>query len=94
MSNLKSIITENKKTLLIAAASVAALALLGLAIDKKSKKKKFEKATSQAKSNFRSKLNELQRKAKKEYQNSDSEVKNVVNAAKDRATEWVNRANS
>ena len=94
MSELREYIVNNKRTLLGVAAGVAAIALLGLAVKKKSAKKKFAKQTSEAKSNFKSKLSELQRKAKKEYQNSGSEVKDAVNAAKDRATEWVNRANN
>ena len=83
----------NKKLILTVAAGVAAISLLGLAIKKKSKKKKFKKNTEEAKSNFKSKLHELQRKAQREYQNSGNETRDAVNAAKERANQWVNRVN-
>lgn len=83
----------NKKLILTVAAGVAAVSLLGLALKKKNKKKKFKKTAEEAKSNFKSKLHELQRKAQKEYQNSGSETKDAVNAAKERANQWVNRIN-
>lgn len=83
----------NKKLILTVAAGVAAISLLGLAINKKKKKKKFKKNADEAKSNFKSKLHELQRKAQKEYQNAGEETKDAVNAAKERANQWINRVN-
>ncbi|RZJ76008.1 MAG: hypothetical protein EOO45_03790 [Flavobacterium sp.] len=84
----------NRKIIFGAAIVIGGLAVLGMSMKKKSSKKKFLKQAEEAKGNFKSKLNELQRKAKKEYKNSEGDVKDAVNSAKERANEWVNRANA
>ena len=80
---------SNKKVVLGIAAGVAALAVVGLLVaKKKSKKEKFEDAAKDAKDNFKSKLHELQRKAKKEFNSALEDGENIANKAKDRANEW------
>jgi len=81
----------NKKLFYGIAAGVAALAVVGLVAAKQRSKRKFESQVDEAKQNFKSKLSELQRKAKKEYKNSGGETKDAVNSAKERANEWVNK---
>ena len=84
---------NNKKLAISIAAGAAALAGAAVLVYRnKSKKKAFRETVEEAKGNMKGKLNELQRKAKKEYQNSSSETQEAVNSAKDRANEWVNNA--
>ena len=84
---------SNKKLILGIAAGVAALAIVGvLATKKKSKKKQLSAKAQEAKENFRGKLQEWQKKAKKEYSNSLEDGENLVNKAKDRANEWISKA--
>jgi gas vesicle protein len=85
---------SNKRVILGVAAGVAILAVAGLIVAKKKKSGKFSAQAEEAKDNFKKKLNELQRKAKKEYKNSSSDTQDAINSAKDRANEWVNRANA
>lgn len=83
---------SNKKVIIGIAAGVAALATAGLIIAKKRRdSKRFHEQAEEAKEHFKGKLSELQRKAGKEVKNSSDEVKDVVNAAKERANEWVNK---
>lgn len=84
---------KNKKLIIGIAAGAAVLAGAAVIIARRRSKKKFENQVSDAREHFKGKLNELQRKAQKEYKNSASEVQDAVNTAKDRATEWVNKAN-
>lgn len=83
---------SNKKVIIGIAAGVAALATAGLIIAKKRRdNQRFHDHAEEAKDHFKGKLNELQRKAGKEVKNSSAEVKDAVNAAKERANEWVNK---
>lgn len=82
----------NKKVVLGIAAGAAALGVAAYVINKRRSASKFTAEAEEAKGTFKKKLNELQRKAQKEYKNSASEVKTTINAAADRANEWVNKA--
>jgi hypothetical protein len=83
----------NKRTMIGIAAGAAVLAGAALYIAKKrSDAKTNGNNTDDAKQNFKSKLNELQRKAGKELKGVADETKEAVNAARDRANEWVNNA--
>ena len=83
---------RNKKLILSIAAGAALLAGAAVVIARKKSQNKYKANVEEAKENFRSKLTQLQRKAKKEYQNSVSETESAVNSAKERAAEWVNKA--
>lgn len=85
---------KNKKLILGIAAGAAVLAGAAVIIARRRAKRNHELDIQDAKEHFRGKLNELQRKAQKEFRNTGSDVKEVVNAAKDRANEWVNNVNS
>lgn len=82
----------NKKTILGIAAGAAAIGVAAYVINKRRSAGSFAAEAEEAKGTFKKKLNELQRKAKKEYKNAPSEVKSTINAAADRANEWVNKA--
>lgn len=82
---------NNKKLLIGIAAGAALLAGAAVLISRKRAGKKYAADIQDAKEHFRGKLNELQRKAQKEYKNNGPDVKEVVNTAKDRANEWVNK---
>jgi len=84
---------NNKKLILGVAAGVAALAVVGILVaKKKSKKNQFAARAEEAKDNFKSKLQELQKKAKKEFNSSLEDGENIVNKAKDRANDWISKA--
>ena len=83
---------SNKKLILSIAAGAAVLAGAAVIVARKRSQNKYKANVEEARENFRSKLSQLQRKAKKEYQNSVSETENAVNSAKERAAEWVNKA--
>lgn len=87
---------SNKKLILGVAAGVAALAVVSLLVAKKKKSKRAQLsgAAQDAKDNFKSKLNELQRKAKREFNNTLEDGEKLANKPKDRANEWVNKATS
>lgn len=85
---------KNKKLILGIAAGAALLAGAAVVIARKRAKRNHQLDIENAKAHFRGKLNELQRKAQKEFKDTGSDVKEVVNAAKDRANEWVNNVNS
>ncbi|WP_296150303.1 hypothetical protein [uncultured Flavobacterium sp.] len=86
---------SNKKLILGVAAGVAALAVVGVLIaKKKSKKTKLSGKAEEAKDNFRSKLQELKKKATKEFNSTLEDGENLVNKAKDRANEWVSKASN
>ncbi len=80
----------NRKTVIGIAAGAAALAGAAWYISKKRTQEKGEHSLDEAKENFKGKLNELQRKASKELKNAGNDTKEAVNAAKDRANDWVN----
>lgn len=84
----------NKKVVLGIAAGAAAIGVAAYVINKRRSAGKFAAEAEEAKGTFKKKLNELQRKAQKEYKNSASEVKSTINAAADRANEWVNKAHA
>lgn len=85
---------KNKKLILGITAGIAALAIAGILIAKRRSGSRFEEEAGEARQNFKKKLNDLQRKAQKEYKNSAAETKDAVNAARERANEWVNNANA
>jgi gas vesicle protein len=83
----------NKKMILGIAAGAAVLAGAAYVIARKrSNKRKFEAHVDEAKENFKGKLNELQRKARKEFGNTADDAAEMVNNAKERANDWVNKA--
>lgn len=83
---------SNKKLVLGIAAGAAILAGAAVIIAKKRNNKAYRAHVEEAKENFKHKLNELQRKAQKEYKNATSEAGQVVNAAKERAQDWAGKA--
>ena len=85
---------SNKRLILGVAAGVAILAVAGLIVAKKKSKNRFSAQADDAKDNFKKKLGELKRKAQKEYKNSVSDTQDAINTAKDRANDWVNKANA
>ena len=84
---------NNKKLILGIAAGAAILAGAAVVISKRRAGKKYAKDVNAARDHFKGKLSELERKAKKELKNGASDLKDAVNTAKDRATDWVNKAN-
>ena len=82
----------NKKLILSIAAGAAVLAGAAVIVARKRSQKKYKAQVEEAKENFKGKLNELQRKAQKEFKNASSDAKGAVNSAKERATEWANKA--
>jgi len=78
---------NNKKLILSIAAGAAVLAGAAVIVARKRTQNKYRANVEEAKENFKSKLNELQRKAQKEYKNASADV----NSAKERAAEWVNK---
>jgi len=79
----------NKKVIIGIAVGAAVLAGVAVALSRKKKANKYSAHVEEAKANFKGKLNELQRKAEKEFRNASG---NAVNAAKDRAAEWATKA--
>lgn len=81
----------NKKVIIGAAVAAAVLAGVAVAITVRNKKKaKYRAHVDEAKETFKGKLNELKRKAEKEYKKGGNKTEDVVNAAANRATEWAN----
>ncbi|MGV3461035.1 MAG: hypothetical protein ACO1N9_11355 [Flavobacterium sp.] len=86
---------QNKKVILGVAAGVAALAVAGLVIAKKRKSKRsYEAQVEDAKATFKRKLDKLHSKAEKHYKSAQGETLDAVNEAKERANQWVNKANA
>jgi len=86
---------SNKKLILGVAAGIAALAVVGVLVaKKKSKKNQLSSKASEAKDNFRSKLQDLKKKATKEFNNTLQDSENLANKAKDRANEWVSKVSN
>ena len=83
---------QNKKLILSIAAGAAVLAGAAVIIARKKSQSKYKANVEEAKQNFKSKLNELQRKAQKEYKNVASDSKDAVNTAQVRANNWANKA--
>ena len=79
---------NNKKVILSIAAGAAVLAGAAVIVARKRTQNKYRAHVEEAKENFKSKLNELQRKAQREYNSASADV----NSAKERAAEWVNKA--
>ena len=76
----------NKKLFIGIAAAAAALTAVGLYFTmQRSKRRRYEEQVDEAKEHFKSKLNDLQRKAQKQYKNSPEEAKETIAAAKTRA---------
>lgn len=85
---------KNKKLIIGIAAGAAVLAGAAVVIARKRAKRRHELELGDAKDHFKGKLNELRRKAEKEYKSGSADLKDAVNSAKDRANEWVNKANA
>ncbi len=85
---------SNKKLILGIAVGAAVLAGAAVVISRRRANKNHELDIQGTKDHFRGKLNEMKRKAQKEYKNAGADVKDAVNTAKDRANEWVNKANA
>jgi high-affinity Fe2+/Pb2+ permease len=76
----------NKKLFIGIAAAAAALAAVGIVLSRQRySKRKYEDQVDEAKQHFKSKLNELQRKAQKQYKNSPDEAKDAIANATARA---------
>ena len=76
----------NKKLIIGMAAAAAALAATAIVIyRKRSSRLQYEEQVEEAKENFKSKLDDLQRKAKKHYKNSPEEAKDAIANATHRA---------
>lgn len=86
---------QNKRVILGVAAGVAILAVGGLLVAKRKKSKKsYEAKVEEAKQNFKRKLDKLHSKAEKHYKSAQSETLDAVNEAKERASQWANKANA
>ncbi|PZR22516.1 MAG: hypothetical protein DI539_05465 [Flavobacterium psychrophilum] len=85
---------KNKKLILGIAAGAAILAGAAVVISRRKAKKNHQLDIEDAKEHFKRKLNELQRRAQKEYKNVGADVEDAVNAAKERANEWVNKVHA
>jgi len=83
---------KNKTLIFGIAAGAAVLAGAAVVVARKRTQNKYRAHVEEAKENFKSKLNELQRKAQKEYKSVTADTTGAVNTAKERATEWVNKA--
>ena len=76
----------NKKLIIGIAAAAAALTAVGIVVSRRrSSKRKYELQVEEAKEHFKSKLEDLQRKAKKQYKNSPDEAKDAIANATARA---------
>lgn len=83
----------NRKTMIGIAAGAAVLAGAAYYImRKRANHANGHNEIDEAKKNFKSKLNELQRKAGKELKNVGNDAGEAVNSAKDRANDWVNNS--
>ncbi|RZJ69793.1 hypothetical protein [Flavobacterium sp.] len=72
---------------------VAALTAAGIiAYRKRSKTDQLKGTAEDYADKFRSKLNKLEKKAKKEYAQIIEQGEDFANTAKDRATQWANKA--
>ncbi|MDV6170072.1 hypothetical protein R1T16_16660 [Flavobacterium sp. DG1-102-2] len=85
---------RNKKLILGIAAGAAVLAGAAVVIARRRAKKNYEQDITATRDHFKGKLNELERKAKRELKNGAEDLKDAVNSAKDRATDWVNKVNA
>lgn len=85
----------NKKVIVGVAAGVALLTAAGILLynRKKSKKDRFINEAENLAENFKSKLNNLQRKAQKELKNTANTGEDLANVAVERVTQWLNKAN-
>lgn len=76
----------NRKLIIGIAAAAAALAGTALIISRqRSRTRKYQLQVEEAKENFKSKLDDLQRKARKQYKNSPDEAKDAIADATARA---------
>lgn len=84
----------NRKAVIAGVAiGVAALTAAGIiAYRNRSKKAKFKGTAEDYSEKFRSKLSKLEKKAKKEYAQIVEDGEEFANKAKDRATQWANKA--
>ncbi|NUY82451.1 hypothetical protein HUK80_16210 [Flavobacterium sp. MAH-1] len=84
----------NKKAIIAGVAiGVAALTAAGIiAYRNRSKKAKMKDTAGDYADKFKSKLSSLERKAKKEYAQIVEDGEEFANRAKERATQWANKA--
>ena len=85
---------SNKKLIIGVATGVAFLTVAGILLykKKKSKKDKFIDEAEHLAENFKSKLNNLQRRAQKEFKNASSAGEELTNVAKERVNDWLSKA--
>ena len=80
---------KNKKLIAGIAAGAAVVAGAAVFIARTRASKKYQAHVEEAKANFKSKLDELQHKAEKEFSKGADSSQEAVNAAKERANKWV-----
>ncbi|MDR6968408.1 gas vesicle protein [Flavobacterium arsenatis] len=85
---------SNKKLIIGVASGVALLTAVGILLykKKKTKKERFIDEAEHLAENFKSKLNNLQRKAQKEFKNVSSSGEELTNVAKERVNDWLSKA--
>ena len=85
---------KNKQMMIGIAAGTAAIVIAGFmyAQKRRSNQSLNDDEGSPLRDNFKGKLNNLQRKAQKEYRTSIAGGDETSNLAKDRANQWVNQA--
>lgn len=86
---------SNKKVIIGVAAGVAFLTAAGILLynRKKSRKDRFINEAEHLAENFKSKLNNLQRKAQRELKNTAHTGEDLANVAVERVNQWLNKAN-
>ncbi|HEU0136448.1 MAG TPA: hypothetical protein VFQ50_04090 [Flavobacterium sp.] len=87
---------KNKQTIIGIAAGAAALVIAGFIYARRTRGTQLinDDEGSPLRDNFKGKLNNLQRKAQKEYRNAIADGEDVTNLAKDKTSQWVNQANN
>ncbi len=80
---------KNKAIITSVAIGVAALTAAGVIL---CKLKKDDQLDSDYADEYKSKLNSLKRKAKREFKNTSEEMGDNLNVAKERATQWINKS--
>lgn len=91
-NNINNKVMNNKKIVAGVAIGVAALTVAGILAYRRSKKSNVQNAAGDYSDQFNRKLSSLQRKAKKEYKQIVEDGEEFANRAKERATQWVNKA--
>lgn len=85
---------RNRGIIIGVAVGVAALTAAGVLMARHNRKSGSHDGESQLADTFKSKLHNLQRKAKKEFKNAAGESGDIANMAKERANQWVNKTSA